>query len=271
MSKQEYPEDHNHAKKLTPNDEFLILQLTIDTPGIQLHEIQTELACSTGTCVNTSTICRFLYKSGFTRKKLQTVALQRSEELRQKFVQEMTVYNRDMFVFVDETGSDRRDSLRRYGYSLRGKPARSQKLLVRGKRVSAIGALSGSGMLGCHMVEGSVNADTFEEFIEKSLLPNLCPFNGTNPHSVVVMDNCSIHHVERVIKLIESTGSLVVFLPPYSPDLNPIELAFAHVKAYLKANEMMLQATNEITEMVLMAFATITQTDCLGWLEHCGY
>ena len=135
VAKQEYPEDHNHAKKLNPNDEFLILQLAIDTPGIQLHAIQTELACSTGTCVNTSTICRFLYNSGFTRKKLQTVALQRSEELRQKFVQEMTVYNRDMFVIVDETGSDRRDSLRRYGYSLRA------KLLVRGKRVSAIGAL----------------------------------------------------------------------------------------------------------------------------------
>ena len=52
----------------------------------------------------------------------------------------------------------------------------------------------------------------------KSLLsPNLCPFNGTNPYSVVVMDNCSIHHVEKVIKLIGMTGSLVVFLPPYSP------------------------------------------------------
>ena len=51
------------------------------------------------------------------------MALQRSEELRQKFVQEMTVYNRDMFAFLDETGSDRRDSLRRYGYSPRGKPA----------------------------------------------------------------------------------------------------------------------------------------------------
>ena len=59
-------------------------------------------------------------------------------------MEEMTVYNRDMFVFVDETGSDRRDSLHRYGYSLRGKPARIQKLLVRGKRVSAIGALSAS-------------------------------------------------------------------------------------------------------------------------------
>ena len=70
-------------------------------------------------------------------------------------------------------------------------------------RVSAIGALSVFGVLGCHMVEGSVNADTFEEFIEKFLLPNLCPFNSTNPHSVVVMDNCSIHHAESVIKLIE--------------------------------------------------------------------
>ena len=68
VSKQEYPEDHNHAKKLTPNDEFLILQLAIDTPGIQLHEIQIELPCSTGTCVITS---RLLYKSGFTRNYRQ--------------------------------------------------------------------------------------------------------------------------------------------------------------------------------------------------------
>jgi len=81
----------------------------------------------------------------------------------------MTVYNRDMFVIVDETGSDRRDLLCRYGYSLRRKPARSQKLLVRGKRVSAIGALSGSGMLGCHVVEGSVTADTFEVSITKPM------------------------------------------------------------------------------------------------------
>ena len=109
MSKQEYPQDHNHAKKLTPDDEFLILQLVIDTSGIQLHGIQTELAHSTGSCTNTSTICRFLYKSGFTRKKLQTVALQCSEESKQMLVQEIAVYNRDMFVFVDETGSDRRD------------------------------------------------------------------------------------------------------------------------------------------------------------------
>jgi len=104
-------------------------------------------------------------------------------------------------------------------------------------------------MLDCHIVEGTVNADRFEEFVEKSLLPHLCPFNGINLQSVVVMDNCSIHHVERVVELIESTGALVIFLPPYSPDFNPVEEAFAKVKAYLKANEMVVQAT-DITEMV---------------------
>ena len=94
----------------------------------------------------------------------------------------------------------------------RGKPARPQKLLVRGKRVSAIGVLSTSGMLDCHIVEGTVNADRFEEFVEKSLLPHLHPLNGIDPHSVVVMDNCSIHHVERIIELIETTGALVIFV-----------------------------------------------------------
>ena len=61
VSKQEYPEDHNHAKEFTPNHKFLILQLVIDYPRIQLHKIQTELVCSTGTCVKMSTSCRFLY------------------------------------------------------------------------------------------------------------------------------------------------------------------------------------------------------------------
>ena len=74
-------------------------------------------------------------------------------------MEEMTVYNREMVIFVDETGSDRRDSIRKYGYSLRGQPARTQKLLVRGRRVSAIGVLSVSSMLDCYIVEGTVDAN----------------------------------------------------------------------------------------------------------------
>ena len=59
-----------------------------------------------------------------------------------------------------------------------------------------------------------------------SLIPNMMPFNGTNPHSVIIMDNCSVHHVSEVKSLLHQAGILAFFLPPYSPDLNPIEEAF---------------------------------------------
>lgn len=73
----------------------------------------------------------------------------------------------------------------------------------------------------------SVDGDAFFNFIERSLLPNLLPFNGTNSRSVVVLDNASIHLVPEVESLIEETGAIAIYLPPYSPDLNPIEECFS--------------------------------------------
>ena len=71
-----------------------------------------------------------------------------------------------------------------------------------------------------------IDGDEFMYFLQHILVPHQ-PFDGVNPHSVVVMDNASIHNVDRAVQLIESTGVLVQFLPPYSPDLNPIEEAFS--------------------------------------------
>ena len=85
---------------------------------------------------------------------------------------DVSVYNPEMYVFVDETGSDRRDAMRRFGYSLRGKPAKSQKLFVR-----AIGAICSEGVLDCKVVEGSVTADVFQDYIDQCLLPKLMPFS----------------------------------------------------------------------------------------------
>ncbi len=107
------------------------------------------------------------------------------------------------------------------------KPPVSKKLLVRGQRVNAIAAISTSGVLDCHSVTSSVDGDRFIYFVQNILLPHLQPFDGVNPHSVVVMDNASIHHVHGVAPLIESTGALLYYLPPYCPDLNPIEEAFS--------------------------------------------
>ncbi len=110
-------------------------------------------------------------------------------------------------------------------------------------------------------------------FVERCLQPQLLPFNGTNPRSVVVLDNARIHHVDRAIQLIEETGAMVLFLPPYSPDIMPIEECFSKVKSYLRSYDCLIQVLNEqeLEELILMAFTSVTSTDCLGWMQDCGY
>ena len=94
----------------------------------------------------------------------------------------------------------------------------------------------------------------FCEYAEGCLLPYLLPYNVTNPNSVVVMDNAAIHHVIRAIDLIKEAGAIVMFLPPYSPDIMPIEKCFSKVKSYLIANELLVQnieSGTEIKDMII--------------------
>ena len=100
---------------------------------------------------------------------------------------------------------------------IRGKPIRSQKLIFRGERLSTLGAMSTSGVLDCKVVRGTckVDADVSYDFIHTSLLPKLMPFNGINPNSVVILDNCAIHQVEEITAAIDNVGAFVLYLPPY--------------------------------------------------------
>ena len=233
VSKKKYPSE-KACRKLTLPVQLLIFHLVIEKPGIRLKEIQDELRDLLWVDVHQSTIFRFLSKSGFTYQRLRIVAKQRDEFCRQLYMSDMTIYSPDMLIFIDETGADRKDSIRKYGYSMRGKPLVSHKFVVRGERVSAIACISTAGLLDVMTVKGTTDGDTFYHFIQTYLLPHLLPFNDNNPHSVVVMDNCSIHSVEHVVASIHDVGALVHFLPPY---LQPIEQAFSKVKMELKALE----------------------------------
>ena len=102
-----------------------------------------------------------------------------------------------------------------------------------------------NGILDLQIVRGSVNGDVFMDFVERVLLSNLMPFDGTNPNSVVLLDNCSVHHVEGVVDTIQEMGTIVHFLPPYSPDLTPIELLFSKVKGLIQAMEVEMNSFNE--------------------------
>ncbi len=111
------------------------------------------------------------------------VALQRDEFIRQRFIVDVSEYNTEM-------GSDRRNAVRKRGYSMRGIPMKKHTLLVRGEHVSAIAIMSISGIIDVSVGKETTNGDVFYDFVAKVLLPHLQPFNGSSPHSVVVMDNC---------------------------------------------------------------------------------
>ena len=123
--------------------------------------------------------------------------------------------------------------------------------------------MSMEGMLDVYITDGSIDGGTFSEFIEKRLLPQLLPFNGTNARSVVVMDNPSIHHVEEVVTLIEDVGAIPIFLPPYSPDIMPIEECFSKVISYLRASDSLIQvlSESEMEDIILCAFTTTVEMD----------
>ncbi len=267
VTKRTYPKDRA-SRKLTMPCQLLILNSVIQSPGIFLHEIQKKIEELLLVSISITTICKFLYQSGFTHQRLRNVALQQDAFLREQYKFDVSVYTADMFVFVDETGADRRNTMRKYGYSLRGRPAVNHSLLIRGERISAIACISLRGILDVKTVKGTSNGDTFYDFVQEHLIPHLMPFNGFNPHSVVVLDNCSIHHIAEVKTMLEEIGVLVHFLPPYSPDFNPIEEAFSKVKSGLKSQ--LDSNSSDVETLLLTSFTSISPEDCRGWIEHPG-
>lgn len=191
VTKKQYNRD-NLPRKVNHTIELVVLHVVLEHPGIYLREIQSKVQYLTGSSLSLSTICHLLHEQNFSRKKMRMVAKQRDELTRATYAAEVALYNPDMFIFLDETGSDRRNALRKYGYSLRGIPAVSHKLLIRGEHLSTIACISMEGILEFQTVKSSVDGDIFHDFVSSKLLPLLMPFDGKNHHSIVVMDNASM-------------------------------------------------------------------------------
>ena len=265
------PKEHNSGPDKVLNDLelFTIMQSLIHKPTLYLSGVQEKLFETTGTWIHQSTMCRTIKQQGFTRKRVQYV--QQSEVKRPEFMAEVSAFDPNMLIWIDETGSDRRNEIRKYGYSLRGTPACTCQLRVGGKRLSAIPVMTTNGLEDVFITTGSVDGNKFEHFICQYVLPILLPFDGYNPCSVVVMDNASIHHVERVYDIITGIGARLLFLPPYSPDLMSLEEVFAQVKAMLKANDSVYLSTWSPEQFLKLAFCTVSKDDCLGYIRHAGY
>lgn len=263
---------HGPLPQMSEFEELTVLEMLLNKPSMYLREVQEELMHITRSWYSCATICRTIQRLGMTRQKMRLVARQRCNIQRAQYISQIMAFNPQSLIFIDETGSNRRNTIRKYGYGLQGITPITHKFTVYGKRLSAIGILTYRGIEDTYIVEGNVNSDIFINFVQRCLLPILLPFGGgDNPRSVVILDNASIHHVETACRLISATGALVRFLPPYSPDLNPIEEAFSKVKSYLRDNEPSYQCTSRPRIILAEAFASITPQDCVNYMEHAGY
>jgi len=131
--------------------------------------------------------------------------------------------------------------------------------------------MSTQGVEDVFVTDKTVTGEIFQQFVEQPLIPILQPFDGTNARSVVVMDNASVHHINTVEDRIHQMGAIVRFLPPYSPDLNPMEEVFSKLKLFLKHNQVAYTSTQSPSWILMMGFNTITAQDCIEYIRHSGY
>ena len=109
------------------------------------------------------------------------VALQRSSQFRADFMAEILQYRRDQLVWIDESGCDRKDGMRKYGYAMRCKTPQLHRFLARGQRVSAITALTKDEILATELCTGTTDSDTLYDFLRGSVIPNMHPYDGVAP------------------------------------------------------------------------------------------
>jgi transposase len=169
----------------------------------------------------------------------------------------------ERLVFVDEIGTN--TSLAPlYAWSRRGQRALCSAPRNWGANVTLLASVSAEGMGPCLVVEGSTTRrEVFEAYLERALAPSL------RPGQVVVMDNLSSHKGLRGRELIEARGCALLYLPPYSPDLNPIEEVFAKLKASVRGAGA--RTHEALVEAMGRALDAVTGSDTRGFFEHCGY
>jgi transposase len=166
------------------------------------------------------------------------------------------------FVIVDETRTFCHMT-RRYGRSPRGQPAVGCVARNRGTATTLIASLTPTGMGPAMTIPGATSGAVFVEYVRTRLAPSL------EPGQIVILDNVGAHLPRQVRALIEARGAEVLFLPAYSPDFSPIELAFAKRKAILRRIGATTPAALEAA--IAEALAAITPDDIHGYFAHCGY
>jgi len=165
-------------------------------------------------------------------------------------------------IFLDEFGSHLALTRTR-ARAPRGVRAKVIEPFERGQNMSTIAALGLRGVCAPMMIEGALNTEVFDLYVEHMLIPVL------REGDWVLLDNVKFHHSPRAIRMIEAVGAVVLHLPAYSPDFNPIEECISKIKEYLRS--IKARTKRKLYNALAKAIEKVTADDILGWFKHCGY
>lgn len=199
------------------------------------------------------------------KKKTLIPAEQQREdvlEARQTWVAEQAEIDPDHVVFIDETWA-KTNMTRTYGRSPKGTRLIENVPCRRWTTTTFVGAMRASGFIAPLVVDGAINGDIFKAWVQQHLVAEL------KPGDVVVMDNLSSHKVKGVRESIESAGASIKYLPAYSPDLNPIELAFSKFKKLLRDGSA--RTCEKLTKLCGEVLDLFPESECRNYMKHCGY
>ena len=168
----------------------------------------------------------------------------------------------EKLVFLDESGINT-IMARHHGRCLQGERLVDSAPAGQWQSNTLLAAVRLDGVVAPMVLDGPVNGDSFASYIEESLVAEL------EPGDIVIMDNLPAHKSQRVTQAIEGAGCLLVYLPPYSPDFNPIEKMWSKVKAWLR--KVKARTFDGLVHAVGDALRTVTAEDRQGYFSHCGY
>lgn len=170
--------------------------------------------------------------------------------------------NQTQLVFIDETWATT-NMARRYGRSPRGQRLIASVPHGHWKTSTFLAALRHDGLTAPCVIDGAINGAAFRAYVEQFLAPTL------KPGDLVVLDNLSSHKVAGVREAIEARGASLLYLPPYSPDLNPIELAFAKFKQCLR--KAAARTIDALWDAIAQTLRDFSSDECANYLAHAGY
>jgi transposase len=257
---------HGHARPKALGGDRRSSRVEAHAPLIlALVDEKPEMLAGRGILVGYGTLWRFFRRHRMTRKKTAHAAEQDRPDIlkrRQDWFEGQLDLDPERLVFIDETWAST-GMARRYGWAPRGQRLRVGVPHGHWKTTTFVAGLRRTGMVAPMVLDGPINRRAFQAYVDQVLVPEL------EPGDIVVMDNLNSHKGEMIRQAIKDAGASLLYLPPYSPDFNPIENAFAKLKALLrKAAERTIDGLWTTIGRLLDAFSP---DECANYFKAAGY